>query len=268
MPRKDIKKDVVTLQRLDIHWVPVSDLVPNEYNPNRQSEDEFKLLKQSITEDGFTQPILVRETDHVIIDGYHRWKAASELGYTEVPVVYTDMSEAQRRIATIRHNRARGNEDMELMSAMMKDFEKLGALDWAADSLDLSDEEIERLMKYGDTVLDHFPAKEPSVAWQPEQTRPGQVAQWKDPNSGDVQSVSTVAGTPIAGLAPVDTGVPGLGIKQAAALGVPLEVQAAPEMVRRVFVFTAEEANIVDQAIGEYGAQGLLDLCKAKLGMA
>jgi hypothetical protein len=42
------------LERLVIEYVPINSIKPNRYNPNRQSEHEFELLKKSMDEDGIT----------------------------------------------------------------------------------------------------------------------------------------------------------------------------------------------------------------------
>lgn len=172
------------LERLAIEYVPIRSIHPNTYNPNRQSEHEFTLLLRSILEDGFTQPVLVAQCDQdhechgVIVDGEHRWRAvqvlasirayaksigksAEELTEAEwaegrafplpedadIAVVKMPMGEAQAKIATLRHNRARGSEDIEMATDVLRDLEKLGALEWAADSLDLSDTELQRLLE-------------------------------------------------------------------------------------------------------------------------
>jgi hypothetical protein len=57
------------------------------------------------------------------------------------------MGVAQAKIATLRHNRARGSEDIELATDVLRDLERLGALEWAADSLDLSDAELTKLLE-------------------------------------------------------------------------------------------------------------------------
>ncbi len=132
----------VALERLEIEYVPIGRVNPNAYNPNRQSDRDFELLCRSMEEDGFTQPILVQRVTNVIVDGEHRWRAATILGHKEIPVVFVDMTDVQRRVATLRHNRARGTESIEYVAAMFRDFEKLGALDWAADSLLMDEVEL------------------------------------------------------------------------------------------------------------------------------
>jgi ParB/RepB/Spo0J family partition protein len=144
--RAKVEKLNNQLERLDIRYMAPGAIRPNNYNPNRQNEHEFTMLCRSISEDGFTQPVIVAEDGVTIVDGEHRWRAAQHLGLKEIPVVVVPMEEAQAKIATLRHNRARGSEDIEAATAVLRDLEKMGNLDWAADSLDLSDEEIERLL--------------------------------------------------------------------------------------------------------------------------
>ena len=47
-------------------------LKPNDYNPNKVTEENLKLLMQSILTNGWTLPIVCRP-DYTIIDGFHRW---------------------------------------------------------------------------------------------------------------------------------------------------------------------------------------------------
>ena len=155
----------VQLKALDVEMVDIQAIVPNEYNPNRQSEDEFELLKQSIRSDGFTFPILVGE-DNVIIDGEHRWRAALELGYTQVPVVRLDLDRAKRMIATIRHNRARGEHDQYLEATLLEDLEKLEGLRFIEQELLISADEAREIIGTM-TAPDMFAGYEFSQSWVP-----------------------------------------------------------------------------------------------------
>ena len=146
MAKKEIVKNNVVLDNLDVIYVNVNDIKPNAYNPNRQSEHEFELLCRSIEEDGFTTPAVVRKQDMVIVDGEHRWRAAQSVGMLEIPVVLVEMTDEQMKIATLRHNRARGEEDAELAAAVLRDLAKMGALDEAQDSLMLDDVEMKKLL--------------------------------------------------------------------------------------------------------------------------
>ena len=100
-------------------------LKPNDYNPNKVSEQNLELLVQSILTNGWTLPIVARP-DYTIIDGFHRWTVSgrepllSKLG-GKVPVVIVDhKTEAEDMYGTITHNRARGTHLLEPMKAIVK----------------------------------------------------------------------------------------------------------------------------------------------------
>lgn len=64
---KDLFAPLRNLQFID------RDLVkPNDYNPNKVLEKNLKLLMESILNNGFCFPIVIRP-DYTIIDGFHRW---------------------------------------------------------------------------------------------------------------------------------------------------------------------------------------------------
>src|SRR5262249_33502409 len=67
--------DDLQLSQLKVEWVPRSLLRPNKYNPNKMTLHDRALLKQSILEDGWTQPI-VTLLDGTIVDGEQRWTVA------------------------------------------------------------------------------------------------------------------------------------------------------------------------------------------------
>lgn len=160
------------LKILEFVTVPIDQLVPNEYNPNRMSEHDFELLKRSIVDDGFSSPPLVRKTDgKTIVDGEHRWRAARELGFTEIVIALTDMTPEEAMRATLRHNRARGSEDIELVASMMRDFQQMGSLDLVRDGLMMSDDEINRLIDDVD-IPDALAAESFGEAWEPNDERP------------------------------------------------------------------------------------------------
>lgn len=108
-----------------LEWVEREKLHANDYNPNKVSKENLKLLTQSILTNGWTLPIVVRP-DYTIIDGFHRWTVSGQeplltkLG-GKVPVVkvaHTD--EADDIYGTITHNRARGTHLLEPMKAIVK----------------------------------------------------------------------------------------------------------------------------------------------------
>ena len=108
-----------------LEWVDRNKLRPNDYNPNKVSQENLKLLTQSILTNGWTLPIVVRP-DYTIIDGFHRWTVAgTEPLYSmldgKVPGVKVSHEDQSEDIyGTVTHNRARGTHLLEPMKAIVK----------------------------------------------------------------------------------------------------------------------------------------------------
>ena len=131
-------------------------IIPNTYNPNAVGPPEMKFLYQSIKEDGYTMPVVcyyVKEKDiYVIVDGFHRYRVMME--YPDIrereggmlPVSVVNKSLDNRMASTIRHNRARGTHDVDLMSNIIKELHELGRSDaWISKHLGMDKDEILRL---------------------------------------------------------------------------------------------------------------------------
>lgn len=129
-------------------------LRPNDYNPNKVSEQNLKLLTQSILTNGWTLPIVVRP-DYTIIDGFHRWTVSgreplkSKLG-GKVPVVVVDHQDESKNIyGTVTHNRARGTHLLEPMKAIVKRLLDEGkTIQEISKELGMREEEIFRLSDF------------------------------------------------------------------------------------------------------------------------
>ena len=129
-------------------------LKPNDYNPNKVTEENLKLLEQSILINGWTLPIVVRP-DMTIIDGFHRWTVAgrepllSKLG-GKVPVVIVDHEDHDEDIyGTITHNRARGTHLLEPMKKIVKELIDNGkTIQEISKQLGMKPEEIFRLSDF------------------------------------------------------------------------------------------------------------------------
>ncbi|BDQ46929.1 IbrB-like domain-containing protein [Enterococcus faecalis] len=109
---------------LNVKMVPIGKIKSNNYNPNHVTEPEMVLLKLSILEDGYTQPIVCYRDDkkdkYIIINGFHRYIIGkSKLDLKELPVVLIDKPLEQRMSSTIRHNRARGKHEIDKMSELV-----------------------------------------------------------------------------------------------------------------------------------------------------
>lgn len=89
---------------LKIEHRRVETLVPYAANARKHPENQNRALMRSLTEFGFTNPLLIDEDSNVIC-GHGRLEAATRLGMTEVPViVLSHLNEAQRRAYIIADN--------------------------------------------------------------------------------------------------------------------------------------------------------------------
>lgn len=136
--------------------IPLEQIRANEYNPNAVAPPEMRLLYDSIKEDGYTMPIVVyyNDTDDMyeIVDGFHRYAIMMkhpdiydrEGGLLPCSVIEKPITD--RMASTIRHNRARGSHNVELMSNIVAELIEMGKNDrWISKHLGMSVDEILRL---------------------------------------------------------------------------------------------------------------------------
>jgi ParB-like chromosome segregation protein Spo0J len=149
--------------------IPIDQVVYNNYNPNAVAPPEMRLLKHSILNDGYTQPIVTiydsAKNKYVVVDGAHRYKNAIRLKLTCIPVVVIDKDIKDRMASTIRHNRARGEHNVTGMSNIVAELVLLGWDDvQIAKHLGMDADEVLRL-KQNTGIADIFKNHEYSKAW-------------------------------------------------------------------------------------------------------
>lgn len=136
--------------------VPIDKVTANDYNPNAVAPPEMELLEVSIWEDGYTQPVVTvydRDNDkYVVVDGFHRYltlKNSERIREREkgmLPVVILEKEMHDRMASTIRHNRARGSHNVDLMSNIVSELVEMGKGDrWICKHIGMSKDELLRL---------------------------------------------------------------------------------------------------------------------------
>lgn len=137
----------------------------------------MELLSQSILEDGYTQPIVawIKHQDVEVVDGFHRNRIGKEneevkkriLGYLPIVNINQNREGKGDRIAsTIRHNRARGTHNVELMSTIVSELVEMGKGDrWICKHIGMSVDELLRL-KQITGVAALFENKDFSDSWE------------------------------------------------------------------------------------------------------
>ena len=153
--------------------VPVDKVVANAYNPNVVAPPEMKLLELSIWEDGYTMPCVcyyIADKDiYELVDGYHRYMVMKtsrriyEREHGLLPVVVIEKDISNRMASTIRHNRARGTHNVELMSEIVAELPRANMSDqWIMRHIGMDRDELLRL-KQITGLADLFADKEFSL---------------------------------------------------------------------------------------------------------
>lgn len=158
----------------NVKWINADTLNPNDYNPNVVLNQEMKLLKFSILKTGWIQPVLISK-DNIIIDGYHRyWLSKNDKDIRarykgKCPCCVLELDEPERKLLTVRINRAKGNHIAvkmhELVTSVIKDYGY--SIEDVSNSIGATKEEIDVLLK--ENVFEAMDIKNHkySKAWVP-----------------------------------------------------------------------------------------------------
>ena len=158
-------------------WVKQDAITANDYNPNNVAPPEKRLLSKSLELDGFTQPIVVTESEqqqYEIVDGFHRHEIGTTRavlkrqlkGYLPGTCLRQERQDKHNRMAaTIRHNRARGRHQINAMSEIVRELVQLGWDDEKiGKELGMDSDEVLRL-KQINGLLELFADRRFSEAW-------------------------------------------------------------------------------------------------------
>jgi ParB-like chromosome segregation protein Spo0J len=108
--------------------VDVADLVPYDKNARTHSDDQVEQIARSITEFGWTNPIIVGASN-LILAGHGRRLAALHLRIKRVPVIdVTHLTPAQQRAYVIADNKLtlNGGWDLELLKVELLELGAAG----------------------------------------------------------------------------------------------------------------------------------------------
>lgn len=161
-------------------WVKNDTVIANDYNPNSVAPPEMELLRLSIANDGYTQPIVSMDNHdetREVIDGFHRNRVGKECediqsrvhGYLPVVTIRESQEGLNDRVAsTIRHNRARGKHAVDSMSDIVVDLKKRNWSDKKiSKELGMDQDEVLRLTQISG-LTELFKDSSFSMAWESE----------------------------------------------------------------------------------------------------
>ena len=160
-------------------WIPAEEITANDYNPNAVAPPEMRLLEHSITQDGYTQPIVAwpKESHYEVVDGFHRHRVGRECpavrgrvrGHLPIAVINSEREDRGDRIAaTIRHNRARGKHKIDAMSDIVIELKRRNWTDEKIGrELGMDPDEVLRLTQITG-LAEMFSNQEFSQSWDTE----------------------------------------------------------------------------------------------------
>jgi ParB-like chromosome segregation protein Spo0J len=160
-----------------VEWIIIDSVQANDYNPNSVAPPEMELLKDSILENGYTQPIVswVNSEKYEVIDGFHRNRVGRECkevnerikNYLPLVVINEESEDRSERIAaTVRHNRARGKHKIDSMSDIVLELKRRNWSDnKISKKLGMDADEVLRLCQVSG-LADVFSDSDFSEAWE------------------------------------------------------------------------------------------------------
>jgi ParB-like chromosome segregation protein Spo0J len=137
---------MTTTRTLSIAYRPLEQLIPYARNSRTHSDAQIAQLSASVSEWGFTNPVLIDEHGGIIA-GHGRVLAARKLGMTEVPtIVLAGLSEAQKAAYVIADNKLAMNAgwDVEMLAA---EFGRLGELGYDATLTGFNENEVQKFLE-------------------------------------------------------------------------------------------------------------------------
>lgn len=110
---------------------PIRELIPSARNARQHSDEQIEEIAASMSEFGWTMPILIDE-DGSVIAGHGRLLAAEQLGFDSAPtMIARGWSDAQKRAYLIADNKLTMNAtwDEALLRIELGDLAQLGMAD-------------------------------------------------------------------------------------------------------------------------------------------
>ena len=159
----------------ELKKIPVNQLRENSYNPNKLTGFKYDaLVKQIAQEKEVVQPLLVRFNPlknsegitelalnaYEILDGEHRWKAAKQVGLTEIPCMVIEANDNRARAWTLGMNNIRGKPDALLLADVLRQLSESYSTDQLKELCAFNEREIAYYLKLLEAPVDFTSAIE------------------------------------------------------------------------------------------------------------
>ena len=115
-------------------------------NPNEMTDEQFGLLQDRMRQNGWLGGPIITDTDGLIADGEHRWRAADAIGLEEVPVRQYDIDDAERRLWRQELNKIHGEHDTKRDALEYDYLLDAGKADEVHELTQAADEDLDELL--------------------------------------------------------------------------------------------------------------------------
>ena len=112
---------------MEFKKISIDSLIPASYNPRKKlkpGDSEFEKIKNSITEFGYVDPVIVNK-DLTVIGGHQRITVLKELGYTDIDCVIIDIDKTKEKALNVALNKISGEWNKELLAELIMDLQSL-----------------------------------------------------------------------------------------------------------------------------------------------
>lgn len=134
------------MSQLSVKYVSIDELIPYSNNSRTHSDEQVAQVAASIREFGFTNPILVDESQSIIA-GHGRLLAAKKLNLDQVPTITLEgLTEAQRKAYVIADNKLALNAGWD-EQALQAELERLKELDFDLALTGFDPDELAKLLE-------------------------------------------------------------------------------------------------------------------------
>ena len=107
---------------MEFRKLQITDLKPADYNPRKAlkpADKEYQKIKNSITEFGYVDPVIVND-DMTVIGGHQRLTVLKDLGYREIECVVISVDKTKEKALNIALNKITGEWNKELLADLIQ----------------------------------------------------------------------------------------------------------------------------------------------------
>ena len=168
----------INLKNIPTKVIPLDQIVFDERNPNRMTEDQMRALNKVVDKYGFAQDPWVNQIKggkYMVVDGEHRILLLREKGVKKIACKIFKLKYSDVRILRQVANKLRGQHDKAADAAEYKEIYDSGDLSEFAEMLSTEEDDFKRILEKSYDM--DFGLEEPEMPEPPKnpKSKPGDI---------------------------------------------------------------------------------------------